>query len=212
MQIFVADIHIRPGNDRDKDRFLCWLKRIRPQAEHIYILGDLFDFWYSGLEDALADVLDALRHPNIHIMPGNRDFLLHNLKNDAIDIIASEEIVVNLYGRDVLLAHGHTLTMNDYGFKCLHLTLWPLLRFLDSQLPLSLKEKCARSLVNTSARIRPPQVTIPVDAARKHGVNTLVCGHLHTPRLRQEMIVLPAFVDNGSFLIWDQDGPRFTGG
>jgi UDP-2,3-diacylglucosamine hydrolase len=208
VHIFVADIHLRPGSEKEAERFISWISRTLPDADAIYILGDLFDYWYTGIEACFQDVLQALRSPLIHLLPGNRDFLLNNSILKGINIIHAEETVITLNGSRILLAHGHTLTEADTGFKLLHRYGWPVLEYLDRMLPLTLKEQCARSLVKSSAVVRPSSSQIRADIEKEKGVDTVICGHLHRQITKTGLIVLPAFYDSGVWLTWDESGPR----
>ena len=208
VHIFVADIHLRPGSKKEAGRFISWLLKALPDADAIYILGDLFDYWYTGLESRFQDVLEAMQSPKVHLLPGNRDFLLNNSKLKGIDIIHAEETVITLYGSRILLAHGHTLTEADTGFKLLHRYGWPVLEHLDRLLSVTLKERCARSLVKSSAMVRPSLSNIREGIHTEKGVDTVICGHLHRHITEPGLIVLPAFYDSGSWLEWDESGPR----
>jgi UDP-2,3-diacylglucosamine hydrolase len=208
VQVFVADIHLRPDAREKAGRFISWLSRRLQDADQVYILGDLFDYWYSGIEVRFKDVLEALRSPKIHLLPGNRDFLLNNSNLKGIDIIHAEETVITLYGSRILLAHGHTLTEADTGFKLLHRYGWPILEHLDRLLPLSLKESCARSLVKSSAVVRPSLSNIREGIQTEKGVDTVICGHLHRYTTHPGLIVLPAFYDSRAWLVWDESGPK----
>jgi UDP-2,3-diacylglucosamine hydrolase len=208
VHIFVADIHLRQGSEKEAGRFISWISKALPDADAIYILGDLFDYWYTGIEARFQDVLEALRSPGIHLLPGNRDFLLNNSNLKGIDVIRAEETVITLYGSRMLLAHGHTLTEADTGFKLLHRYGWPVLEHLDRLLPLSLKERCARSLVKSSAVIRPSSSQIRDGIEKEKGVDTVICGHLHRHIVQPGLIVLPPFYDSGAWLEWDESGPR----
>lgn len=210
MHVFVADIHIRPGITSDSRRFISWLTAIKDQASDIYILGDLFDYWYTGLESRTEDVLDALRSPRVHLMTGNRDFLLKNTGINTINIIQAEEQIITLFDKEILIAHGHTLTNADTGFKILHRYGWPVLSCIDKYLPAGIKDTFARFLVKSSAVIRTPNTRIDEDIAWRRGVHTVVCGHLHNAQMNRGLIVLPAFFDTGRWLAWDADGPRFV--
>ena len=211
MYVFVADIHIRPGITGDSRRFISWLTAIKNQASAIYILGDLFDYFYTGLESRTKDVLDALQSPQVHLMTGNRDFLLKNTRINTINIIQAEEQLITLFDQEVLIAHGHTLTEADRGFKILHKYGWPILAGIDRFLPTKIKDVLARFLVNSSAAIRPLSTRIDKDIAQRRGVHTVVCGHLHKALMDRGLIVLPAFLDTGQWLAWDADGPRLVG-
>lgn len=210
MQLFVADVHMRPHAPQDQQRFLAWLESARPQAEKIYILGDLFEYWYSGLEDITADVIAALADPAIHILPGNRDFLLVN-SSAFPGLLPGEETIIAPYGKRLLITHGHMLVTGDHGFKVLHALGWPLLRRLDARLPVRWKRAWAESLVRSSAVIRPPQGIINPKIAACRGVDTVICGHLHRGFLTPELIVVPAFCDAPVCLALDEHGARFVG-
>ena len=208
VHVFVADSHLRPDSNEEAARFIAWLSRRIQDADEIYILGDLFDYWYTGLESRFQDVLGAIQSPKVHLLTGNRDFLLNNSNLKGIDIIRAEETVITLNSSRILLAHGHTLTEADKGFKLLHRYGWPVLELLDSVLPLSLKEHCARSLVRSSAVIRPSSSQIRSGIEKEKGVDTVICGHLHRYLTEPGLIVLPAFYDSGSWLEWDKTVPR----
>ncbi|MCD6570743.1 MAG: metallophosphoesterase, partial [Deltaproteobacteria bacterium] len=206
---FKADTHIRPHVEADKENFIYWMDHVSPYATKIYILGDLFEYWYTGIEKHVDNVIKALSHPDIHILPGNRDFLMRDYTHKNIDIITKEEIVFNIYGEKVLIAHGHTLTVGNPGFKLLHRFGWPVLRLSDKFLPATIKDKCATSMVNSSAAIRPPSSSIPRDIALRRGVDKVVCAHLHRGIMTDRLIILPAFMDDGAWMEWDEYGPRF---
>jgi UDP-2,3-diacylglucosamine hydrolase len=208
VHIFVADIHLRPDSKEEAARFISWLSRRLQDADEIYILGDLFDYWYSGIETRFKDVLEALRSPKVHLLPGNRDFLLNNSRQKGIDIILVEETVITINGSRILLAHGHTLTEGDTGFKLLHRYGWPLLEHLDHLFPLSLKDRCACSLVKSSAVVRSSLSNIREGIHTEKGVDTVICGHLHRYITQPGLIVLPAFYDSGAWLEWDKSGSR----
>ena len=208
VHVFVADIHLRPESKKEAERFISWLSKALQDADAIYILGDLFDYWYNGIEAHFQGVLEALRSPKIHLLPGNRDFLLNNSNLKGIDIIHAEETFITLKGSRLMLAHGHTLTEADTGFKLLHRYGWPVLRHLDRLLPLTLKERCACSLVKSSAVIRPSSSQIRAGIEKEKGVDTLICGHLHRHITEPGLIVLPAFYDSRAWLEWDETGPR----
>ena len=206
---FVADVHLKPGNTSDKRHLISWIRTVKEQAQQIYILGDLFDYWYTGMDLLFEEVLEELHDPLIHLIPGNRDFLLNNCRDARIDVSRTEEVRLSLYGIDVLIAHGHTLTEGDCGFKFVHACVWPVLRLLDRVLPLRLKDACGRFLVSSSASVRPLHAEITDRAALVRGVETVICGHLHRSVVTEHLIVLPAFFHSASWLSWDETGPRF---
>ncbi|HVN71597.1 MAG TPA: UDP-2,3-diacylglucosamine diphosphatase [Desulfomonilia bacterium] len=208
VHIFVADIHLRPDSKDQDDRFISWLHGPAADADGIYILGDLFDYWYTGIEARFKDILEALQSPRICLLPGNRDFLLSDTPLEGINIIRSEEIVITIGPTKVLIAHGHTLTHGDPGFNLMHRYGWPILRNLDRWLPLPLKDLIAQRLIRSSRVVRHLTAGIREGIAIERGVDMVICGHLHRSITRPGLIVLPAFHDTGAWLAWDNAGPR----
>ena len=51
MYYFASDIHLGHGDAdsaRERERlFVQWLDEVSADAEEIYLLGDIFDFWYE---------------------------------------------------------------------------------------------------------------------------------------------------------------------
>ncbi len=208
MMLFVADVHIRPDHAEDVHKFMRWVKTVLARGHRIYILGDLFDYWYTGIEKGLPGLMDTLTSQNIFILPGNRDFLLRNMVSQGLNILREEEIMSAPSGEKILLAHGHTLTENDMGFRVLHSLGWPILTLLDRIVSAQLKNRLARFLVSSSAVIRPPHATILPEIADSRGVARVICGHLHRLSMGERLIVLPAFCDTGAWLVWDKQGIR----
>lgn len=208
MHIFVADLHLRPGNIADEALFIDWLDRFGAAASKIYILGDLFEYWYSGIEPRVSNILDAIRLKGANILAGNRDFLMTS-SDKVPGFIRQEELKISLYGKDYLLAHGHSLTTRDLGFGILHSFGWPLLRFLDKHLKTESKDKIASMMIKASSAIRPLSSEIKPGICAQKGVDTVICGHLHRGIMREDLIVLPAFADQRAWLEIDERGRRF---
>jgi UDP-2,3-diacylglucosamine pyrophosphatase LpxH len=205
---FIADIHLRPEAEKDISRFVSWLTDIKAEADAVYILGDLFDYWYTGLEERFREVLGALSSPGVHLLKGNRDFLLKNFLSPEIHIIPAEEFIIRINDTRVLIAHGHTLTQGDTGFRLLHRFGWPLIESLDRMLPLNFKDRLAQLLVDSSAAVRPSFASIREGIEAEKDVDLVICGHLHRYYTGPGLIVLPAFFDSGQWLAWDDSGPN----
>ena len=51
MHLFIANIHLRSDSKEEAERFIYWFLRAVHDADGIYILDDLFDYRYMGLEE-----------------------------------------------------------------------------------------------------------------------------------------------------------------
>src|SRR3954466_16405796 len=82
--LFISDLHLCSSRPVISAQFIAFLGIQAAQAEALYILGDLFEYWAG--DDDLADdhhqevihALNKLAAGGTHIlfMHGNRDFLL----------------------------------------------------------------------------------------------------------------------------------------
>lgn len=116
---FISDIHLGwgpKGKERGRqDRLIAFLKAIREDAEALYILGDLFDFWFeyrSVVPKAGIRVLFALHDLvrqgiPVACLPGNHDLWLGQFLSSEIGMsILPGRTVVRHQGLRICLDHG----------------------------------------------------------------------------------------------------------
>lgn len=129
---FASDFHLGiPDKDssliREK-KLIRWLDMIEKDAEAIYLMGDLFDFWfeyktvvpkgYTRLFSKLADLTD--KGIPVHFFRGNHDLWAFNyLAEESGVIIHNDFQEVELKGQRFYLAHGDGLGPGDQGYKFL---------------------------------------------------------------------------------------------
>src|SRR5262245_28625976 len=81
--ICIGDLHLDPSRPESADELAAFLAR-RADAPTLVVLGDLFEAWIGPAHARLpgaARVIAALRDWSdggraLHLVPGNRDFLL----------------------------------------------------------------------------------------------------------------------------------------
>lgn len=106
--------------------FVQWLDEIKSDTEAIYLVGDIFDFWfeykkavpkgYVRLLGKLAEISDS--GIPIHIFTGNHDMWLFDYLEDEINAhIYREPIEVSLKGKRFFIGHGDGLGPGDNGYK-----------------------------------------------------------------------------------------------
>lgn len=127
--LFVADAHFHLEPDaaeqRRVARFLDFL-RVAEKADHLVLLGDIFDFWFDyphfrlrGYEEILQG-LDAVRAAGtgLHFVGGNHDVwaaeYLHRRYGSSAD---GRSRVVNFGAQRVLLDHGDGLLGKDLAYR-----------------------------------------------------------------------------------------------
>jgi UDP-2,3-diacylglucosamine hydrolase len=159
---FVSDAHLgvpMAGHERREEELLRFLSSIADTAEHLVILGDLFDFWieYPGLVRAEHfGALHALRTiadggTRIHYMAGNHDFALGPFLTREIGIqVHPDHADIELQGKRVHLFHGDGLLKADVGYRILRRILRNpvnqfLYKLLHPSLGIALASRCSRA-------------------------------------------------------------------
>jgi len=129
---FLSDFHLGAPNAeasliREK-KIVRFLDEIKSSAEEIFILGDVFDFWfeyktvvprgYVRLLGKLAEISDM--GISIHWFIGNHDMWIFDYLPQEIGFQRYENpIQRKLHGKKLLIGHGDGLGPGDSGYKFL---------------------------------------------------------------------------------------------
>ena len=129
---FISDIHLGFGskeeNVKRETRFIDFLDDIKHDCSDLYILGDLFDFWFEyrkvvpkGYFLTLAKLYEFKKsNIKIHYLVGNHDCLLKDYFEKEIGItIYWKNIEAEILGKKFFIHHGDGLSNNDTGYKIL---------------------------------------------------------------------------------------------
>jgi len=229
--LFISDLHLTGAQPAITAQFVEFLRGPARQAEHLYILGDLFEFWigdddpdpvYAQIQHELR-ALTASGVP-CSVMHGNRDFLLGKQFCARTGCrLLDDGSVIQLYGQSVLLMHGDLLCTDDQAYQRLRRTVRnPVVQWLFKHLSLPRREKIAtriRSGSRMHIQAAAPTIMDVNEAAvaaafAKHHVQLLVHGHTHRPGIHRYAtahtenirIVLGDWYTQGSVLRWTQTG------
>jgi UDP-2,3-diacylglucosamine hydrolase len=127
---FASDSHFGlPGHEdsivREK-RFVSWLDKISCEACEIFLLGDIFDFWFeykkavprgfTRLLGKLASLTD--NGIPVHFFTGNHDIWISDyLPAETGMIIHREPCIIYRNEKKIYLAHGDGLGPDDMKYK-----------------------------------------------------------------------------------------------
>lgn len=229
---FISDLHLcdaRPDINRIFFEFLGGPAR---EAESLYILGDLFEYWAG--DDDLRDpfnssVAAALAEYSrsgipLRFMHGNRDFLLDGeFANECGGQLLDDPHTLDLFGTSTLLMHGDTLCTDDIDYQKFRAQVrnpnWQK-GFLA--LPLERRKRQIEAVRQTSESektLKAPEImdvnSGAVEAAlREHAYPRLIHGHTHRPARHVHQVdgrtcerwVLADWYHAGSYLRCDERG------
>ena len=127
---FLSDFHLGAPNasislEREK-KIIAFLNEIVTDAKQIFILGDLFDFWfeykkvvpkgYVRILGKLAEITD--RGIPVHFFVGNHDMWMKDYFQKELNIpVYFEPTSFEFNGKQFLIGHGDGLGPGDHGYK-----------------------------------------------------------------------------------------------
>lgn len=127
---FTSDHHFgAPTKEASKPRekkFVKWLDHIKKDAQVLFILGDLFDFWFEYKYAApkgftrvigkLAELSDE--GIDIHFFVGNHDMWMRGYLEQEVNMkIYYKPHEFNINNKKFYIGHGDGLGPNDKGYK-----------------------------------------------------------------------------------------------
>ena len=201
---FVSDVHLgAPALKNNRERellFAQWLDSIKDSVAELYLMGDIFDFWweykkvaprgFSRILGRIADLTD--RGISVHFFTGNHDvWVFDYLPEETGVILHREPMVTEIRGKKFFLAHGDGLDQADKGYLFLKKlftskTLQWMFSRIHPNLGLSLAHKWS-----ASSRLSKPEYEqefmvnqdgmykFALEFLKKTPVDFLVMGHRH---------------------------------
>lgn len=130
--IFIADAHLTSPDDLNYRLLLRFLRSLEGNAETLFIMGDLFDFWLGFPSqpfrqyDPLLDALLALRRSGCRLVyfEGNHDFHLGSVFHQRLGAeVHTRPAIRTVQGRRLFLCHGDQINRADHGYRLLRLLL-----------------------------------------------------------------------------------------
>jgi UDP-2,3-diacylglucosamine hydrolase len=127
---FASDFHLgAPTTDKSlvrEKKIVRWLKQVKDDAHHIFILGDIFDFWFeykytipkgfTRLQGALMSIRDE--GIPITFFSGNHDIWMFQYFQDEFDIpVYRNPAMVTINEKRFLIGHGDGLGPGDKKYK-----------------------------------------------------------------------------------------------
>lgn len=129
---FASDFHLgAPSYESSRERemmMVSWLDMIKADAAEVFLMGDVFDFWfeyrtvipkgYLRFFGKLAEMADA--GIKIYFFKGNHDMWMFDyFEKELGATIITNELIIERSGKKFYLHHGDGLGPGDYKYKFL---------------------------------------------------------------------------------------------
>ena len=198
---FVSDVHlglqVADSGGREA-RFVDFLRGLPEDTGALYLLGDIWDFWYEYRDvvpkgyvrvfAALQDLMD--RGVKVYFFQGNHDVWTYSYFEELGMIRMTQPAVVEIAGKKFCLGHGDGLGPVPRGYRFLRslfhnrivqamfsvLHPWLAFRFGNGW---SKENRLARKEEYVFKGVSEPLYKFAVDFARTHEVDHFIFGHYH---------------------------------
>lgn len=233
---FLSDAHLGSravAHGRTQERRLVnFLDSIKDKASAIYLLGDMFDFWYeyrlvvpkgyTRFLGKLSELTD--RGVEVHFFTGNHDIWCGDyLERECGVVIHRQPLTTEIYNQTFFLAHGDGLGDPDAKFKVIRTlfhskTCQRLFSALHPRWGVEFGLSWARHsrLKRTDGREpdymgeeREPLVCYAKDYLRTHAdINFFIFGHRHIEldlmlSRRSRILILGDWINYFSYAVFD---------
>lgn len=207
---FISDLHLHPSRPHLFKLFYDFIDDIKEQAEALYILGDLFEFWIGDdiidlpIGKPYLPVIEKLKSlsdsgTKLYFIQGNRDFLAQEefTKRIGAELLPDQK-VIDLYGTPTLIMHGDTLCTDDKAYQRMRFIFrLKLVQKVYLSLSPESRERIAGSTraVTQNKVNKKPIVILDVNQKAvekvlktiksRGGVYLLIHGHTHRPAIHE---------------------------
>ena len=231
---FASDFHLGiPDYDSSLVReklIVKWLDEIKEDASEIYLLGDLFDFWFEyrtvvprgfvRLLGKIAEITDA--GTPVHIFTGNHDMWMFDYLPQELNVTLNREHVTREYnGVKFFIGHGDGIGPGDHGYKFIKAVfankIWQwLVARIHPNLAFALanfwsgRSRVATEQLQFLGEENEYQIIFAKDKLKTEHIDYFIFGHRHIPNDIElsdssRYINLGDWIDNFTYAVFDGD-------
>ncbi len=199
--IFVGDVHLsdrHPQREAAFCKFMDWV--CDSGADHVFLMGDIFEFWYGYRYVMFSQVLKPVSKIalitdsgiSVTYLVGNHDFKPGYVFTDILNVnVCTEPLRINIGNECVYVSHGDEINTADRSYmltRAIFRSKWAQFLF-QHFIPVSLAWHIGRALSDTSRKYTGKrQKRVPSEVfksfcnrERSAGVTVVIHGHNHDP-------------------------------
>ena len=234
---FASDFHLGIDTDLtslEREKIIVkWLEEIRKDASAIYLLGDIFDYWFEyrrvipkGFSRLLGKISSLTDQGiDVHWIVGNHDMWTFGYLEKEIKVtIHKKPLVKSINGKNLFLAHGDGLGNGDFYYLLLkRIFTNRFCQFLFSLIPSALglplmkyysRKSRIHQFCEEKIEILKDQILIDYceNLSAQQNIDYFVMGHRHRPNKVQlsngksQYINLGDWISHFTYAVLHEDG------
>ena len=230
---FVSDVHLglQVGDPADRERrFTDFLNALPSDTESLYLLGDIWDFWYEYRDvvpkgyirvfAALTSLMD--RGVKIYFFPGNHDIWTYSYFEELGMKRLEQPHVMEIAGKKFCLGHGDGLGPVPSGYRFLRgvfhnrvlqilfsmLHPWIAFRFGNGW---SRHNRLSHDISYEFKGAEEPLYKFAEEFAAENKVDHFIFGHYHDDVCMElpsgaQLHVMKDWINASPYIVADEDG------
>lgn len=229
---FASDLHLglptrKESLPREK-MFIKWLDRIKSDASELYLLGDIFDFWfeyhrvvpkgYNRFIGKIAEFTDA--GIPVYFFTGNHDVWMFSYFQEELGVeVHRKPLIKEIHGKKFFLAHGDGLGKGDIGYKLLKsIFTSPTLQWLFARLhpnfslwfgnQWSVSSRYSKEITHEFKGDDELITKFTRSELANNYYDFFIFGHWHSPIIypltdKTNVVILGDWIVNNTYSVWD---------
>ena len=230
---FISDAHLglfpEAGSAERELILVRWLDSIKDDAAELYLLGDMFDFWYeyryvvpkghTRFLGKIAELSDS--GVKIHFFTGNHDIWTYDyLSRETGATIYRHHVQREMNGRHFFIGHGDGIGSGDMGYKLLkgiftcRFLQW-MFSLLHPDLALRFGKWWSKNSRYAKGIIAEPykgenaelQVVFATETLKKQNYDYFIFGHRHIAYEislgKSKVVNLGDWISHFTYAVWD---------
>ncbi len=117
MHYFISDAHIRTDTSYRSKMLIKFLRDIKSKMTQLYILGDLFEFWFEynivfpkDYFKTLAALYNLIQDgKTVHYILGNHEVMIGRFLKDFGFVVHPQHAILKIGSKRVFLSHGNKI-------------------------------------------------------------------------------------------------------
>ncbi|MEA3470679.1 MAG: UDP-2,3-diacylglucosamine diphosphatase [Thermodesulfobacteriota bacterium] len=226
--VFISDAHIKSRKDKGYDYLLRFFDSIRSDTNHLFIVGDFFDFWFCEENNIYPDfrpMVDKILELNeggikVSLFEGNHDFFLADFFERHHVKVFPEDTTLFLGGKRIFVSHGDKISASNWSYPLLRKALRSGLFYnFQKAVPAPVMWKISAMASKMSRRHLSKSPEGIADGMRAFserkfddGYDAVILGHCHQPLLEEHIndgrmrtfVSLGDWINHFSYLVCDE--------
>ena len=227
---FVSDVHLglQVSDPADREaRFVSFLRNLPEETAAVYMLGDIWDFWYEYRDvvpkgyvrvfAALTELMD--RGVDVYFFQGNHDIWTYSYFEELGMKRIAQPYSVEIAGKKFCLGHGDGLGPVPFGYRLIQSTfhcrpLQVLFSMLHPWIAFSFGNTWSRHSRLSHAEVYhfkgkdEPLYKFLEEYEKQHSVDYFIFGHYHAHVDMQtpagaRLLVLKDWISSSPYIVFD---------